>query len=234
MPEITPAEEEIAYFQQIGTALAVWANIEWRLMDACLRCIPNDEQGQLTRNAFKMGFVNIQGARNKIMFAFAMVRRVLATANPSVIPEWDDLKDKVLGESTKRNHLAHYQSRPFPRASEGRRWALCPWSQPKGTDPDKPPPESYCLLDLVVMEKSFLATTAKLANFLARVCSEKAPFEESEELPGDPPDLRHIARLIHEALGHPQQSARQKRMAEDARNAAASMATPIPGTKKKE
>jgi hypothetical protein len=115
MPEITPQEEEIAYFQSIGATLAVWSNLEGRLMDACMRCVSSDESGQLTRNALKMGFVNIQGARSKIMFAGAMVRRVLAAANANAIDEWDKLQEKLLSESIKRNHLAHYQSRPFPR-----------------------------------------------------------------------------------------------------------------------
>lgn len=227
MPEITPAEEEIAYFHQLGLALSVWSNIEGQLLEAVLRCVPSSSEAELTRNSLAMGFVSMQGARNKILFAGAMVRRVLESANPAAVGEWNDIQEKLFAESGKRNDLAHYQSRPFPRNDvEGRRWALCPWHHPKGINKDKPPPDSYCLLDLVTMEYSFMATSARLANFLARICSQREPFPKSYEQPADLPDLRQIARQIHAELGHPQKSSRERRIEESARNAAASWETP--------
>jgi len=226
MPEITVAEEEIAYFHAIGLALTAWSNLESRLMDAVLRCVPSSEEAELTRNSLAMGFVSMQGARNKILFAGAMLRRTLQTANPRAIGEWDELQQKLQSEAGKRNHLAHFKTARFPDNTEGRRWALCPWHRPKKSSSSKPPPESYCLLDLVSMQYSFMATDARLANFLARICLEQEPFLKSDEQPERLPELRQIARQIHAELGHPQKSSREKRLEESALNAAASLEVP--------
>src|ERR1700675_1475511 len=138
MPDITQREEEIAFYFQFGCALADWTNIEAQLLDATLRCIASKEE--LSRAAIALGFGNIQGFRNKLFFTGATVERVLATANPAVILGWTTILEKLSRERTKRNHMAHYLVSTFPKESEGRRIALCPWSKPKNADVFKPPP----------------------------------------------------------------------------------------------
>jgi hypothetical protein len=221
MEQITIEEERIAYYYQLGLALSAWTRLEAWLLGTILRCVPIAAETELTRNSLAMGFVSIQGARNKILFAGAMVRRTLA--GHALAEEWEALQEKLLAESGKRNDLAHYQTQEFPNNTEGRRFALCPWSYPKGHDTTKPAPGSHCLKDIVVMRYSFETLNVKLANFLARACNQPAPFPISDEQPSNPPDLRQIANQIHAELGHPRKSSREKRLEEDVKNASASL-----------
>jgi hypothetical protein len=164
--------------------LAAWADIEARLLDAVLRCFSTDENGMFSRRAVAMGFVSLQGFKNKLLFAGATLQRALS-GSPHA-DDWAKLREKLSTESVRRNHLAHFQTLPFPTNTDGRRIALCPWSSPKGGDKTKPPSGSYCLLDLAVTRQGFVAADCRLANFVARICNASAPFAESDEQPDAP------------------------------------------------
>ena len=75
---MTLAEEEIAFHSELGRALAAWADIEARLLDAVLRCFSTDENGMFARRAVAMGFVSLQGFKNKLLFTGATFQRALS------------------------------------------------------------------------------------------------------------------------------------------------------------
>jgi len=213
---MTPVEEEIAYFYELGRTLRQWSEIEGLLLSLARACAVEE----LTKNAIGMGFTSIQGFRNKLLFVGAAVTRLLPAKHKD---DWEKVQAKLFTESGKRNDLAHFRTLEFPQSSKGRRWALSPWQTRIGSDNTKPPEGSYCVLDLVIMRHSFAASNVKLANFIARICAQPAPFPESDEQPEDPPTIEQIRRRIHAELGHPQKSSREKRQEESALNAAASL-----------
>ena len=158
--------------------------------------------------------------RNKLLFVGAALTRMLPGPMKD---EWALIQGDLSSASYVRNHFAHYQTRQFPNNEEGRRLALCPWHGPKRRNKTKPPPDSYCLRELLKARFEFIALDVKVANFVARGCGETEPFPKSDEQPADLPTIEQIKRQIHEALGHPQLSSREKRLQESALNAAASL-----------
>jgi len=216
---MTPADEGVAYFYALGRALAAWSRLEAKLFKAAVACFHEENHPSLA-----VGFVKIQGFRNKLSFADGTITR--AFHGTEFVEEWTAIFDKVRSASYKRNDLAHFQSGEFPLNEEGRRWALCPWITRKGRDKTKPPDNSYCVRDLVILELEFNALTVQIANFAARARGQKEPFPKSDEQPDNPPTIQQIARLIHAELGHPQKSSREKRLEDDEKNAAASLLAP--------
>ena len=213
---MTPAEEHVIFYRELGLAMAQWSQVERALYLLASLCFsPND------RHIFGMGFVGIEGFRSKLQFTDKAVTRTIA--GRKIAAEWPDLFERVSTQSGMRNKLAHNQIRQFLSANEGRRWAVSPWYAPKGTDKTKPAPGSLCVIEIIKVRLEFAALTIALRNFAARACKLQEPFPKSDERPPDPPTIHQITRQIHEELGHPQKSSREKRLEESALNAAASL-----------
>ncbi len=140
--------------------------------------------------------------------------------------------ERLRNQGAMRNRLVHYQTKFFLKNEEGRRIALCPWAAPKNRDREKPPPNALLISDIVKARLEFAALVAVLGNFSFRVAGlPVAPFPKSDEQASSPPTAHQLVRRIHEALGHPQKSSKEKRREEEAKNAAASLKIEIPEVK---
>lgn len=213
---MTPAEERIAFYRELGVALAQWAQVERSLYLVVSLRFP-----QSHRHLLGIGFVAIEGFRSKLLFADRAITRALIGGKYA--DDWPPLMDRLATQSGLRNKLAHNQAIDFPQSPAGRRLALCPWIAPKGIDKSRPPPKSLCIRDIIKVRMEFENLTLDLRNFAARVDEQPEPFPKSAGRPMHPPTIRQIARQIHEELGHPRKSLREKRREESERNAAASL-----------
>ena len=215
-------EEEFAFGQAVMYAFASWANVEASMYLVASYCFPKSH-----RHILGMGFTGIEGFRSKKQFTDrAVTRKYVGTRH---IKDWEKLCDELGTQSEIRNKLAHNKTRVFPTNTEGRRWAICPWTMPKGTNKTKPPPKSYCLIDIFKFSNEFYALHVRLNNFAARIARKKAPFLKVDERPLHPPTIRQIANQIHARLGHPQLSSRERQRLENERDVAASLKIPIGG-----
>jgi hypothetical protein len=219
-----PFEEERALFlHELGITLAVWATAEASLFRLVLECFPEE-----ARPATAMGYANVIGLNAKLQFADGAMRRRHA-GHLEIKENWGLLLDDIKRESGKRNNLAHWQTIPYPASQiEGRRMALVPWKGKKGQPEDRPPEEAICLMEVVTYRTSFMALAIRLENFRHRILGQQETFPKSAEQVGNPPTIRSLRLRIHEALGHPHESSREKRRKVDEANAAASYDIPLP------
>ena len=163
-----------------------------------------------------------------MLFAEHAVTRTLARHRPALVAEWETLVERLSSQSARRNKLAHHNVLVYPNSAEGRRIALCAWILPKNRDRTKPPDDAMCIMEIVRARLEFRALVIAIENFVARAAGQPEPHSRDDERPPDPPTIRQTSDLIHEALGHPRKSSRQKRREEDERNAAESLKVPLP------
>jgi hypothetical protein len=90
------------------------------------------------------------------------------------------------------------------------------------------------LKDIIRIKREFDDLRIDLWNLYLRLGGSQAQISRSAQRPEDLPTLEQIAAQIHEALGHPQQSARERRRMEDEKNAEASLLADVPTPQKRD
>lgn len=196
---MTPQEEQISFYMEIGYALTQWAHVEDYVRAVVAGAIVDD----LNRKAVNVGFLSIDGFRTKMDFAEALVDRMLASKKPEQRDPWIKLVDRIRRASTQRNKLAHWRVIYYKSGRAGRRLALEAWVLTKGVikkNKDRPKDGALCVRDIVKLRCEFFSIACALANFLARLAGKIEPFPESDERPGNPPTIAMLKRRIHEGF----------------------------------
>jgi hypothetical protein len=215
-------EEHVAFYYELGVTISQWAMVEVALLWCVTACLKHESE----HKAVALGFMSIENFRSKLDFAEAQVGRTLVGTNK--YREWVALVDKVRRASTKRNKLVHRQVQIFTENKAGRRWLLVPTIFRKTKKSKSGEPEdSIGVMNIIHYRYDFASCYVALASFSASLRGQRATFPISLEPPKGPQSIRNVARRIHEVLGHPQKSSRQKRREQDAANAAASLQTPL-------
>ena len=202
---MSPTEEQVAFYMQLGCALTQWAHVE----DAIRRVLAGAFEDDLNRKAINVGFFSIDGFRAKMDFAEAVVERMLATRKPEQREPWTALVDRTRRASYQRNRLAHWRVMVYADGRAGRRYALESWIYTKDDlrrYKGRPKPGALCLRDVVKLRHEFFALTCALANFLARLGDKPAPFPESAERLENPPTIAKLKRQIHEGFSFQKQA----------------------------
>jgi hypothetical protein len=159
------------------------------------------------------------------LFADAAIDR--ARSGRPEFETWQHLSKRLRNQSAMRNKLVHRRVVEFPLAPAGRRVALCPWVFPKQWNKARPRSGDLCLMDVAKTRLEFSSLADALENFRERLCGRQEPHPQSPGQSGNPPTFLQLMRQIHEELGHPQLSSRERRAATSAANAAASC-QPLP------
>jgi hypothetical protein len=218
---MNPSEESVCFHFEHSVAITQWAHVERELFNAVARCFDKEEYPQLA-----LGFVSIENFRSKLSFSDRVIQRTFVGTKH--IDDWLRIHDRLAACATNRNHLAHYRLHTYLNGESGRRVALIPWIvAKKDLKILKPPPGSICIRDLVKFRFEFCALFITLSNFGARLAGEKEQFPKSSEQPMRPMTIRQLTSHIHELLGHPQKSSREKRRDQEEKNAAASLLSPL-------
>jgi hypothetical protein len=192
--ELTPREEEVLFFMDIGMSLTMWSSVEIALWAVVRGGLPHDS---VTSKAVAVGFFSLEGARAKRVFAEATVNRMIA-GHP-LRPQWIKLVDRVRQAADKRNVLAHWQVQVYEHARPGRRYALEHPIQPKKKPKTKVPlprPGAYCLRDIVKIRLEFFSLQHALDNFLSRLSGVKEQYPASAEQPENPPQIGQLRRHL--------------------------------------
>lgn len=221
---MTPSEEHIAFYHELGLAIEQWSVVERSLYAVLASCVRES-----SHHDFAIGFFSIENFRSKLAFADAIIKDALDEDAPQHLGAWKKLAGRLEGVAPRRNRLAHGRLKVFTEAPEGRRYALLPWLLPKGNRRvAQPPAEAICVRNIIRARYEFFAISISLRNFAARVEGRKETYAKASEQPKKAPTIPDIAAQIHAILGHPPQSSRAKRRAKEAADAAASLLVPLP------
>ena len=201
---MTPNEELVAFYYELGMAITHWANVEIELCITVQSCFTENYHPSLG-----VGFFAIENFRSKLEFSDEVVRRRLGED----VEGWADTIAEVRKASFARNKLVHRSVRAYLSNTAGRRYALIPWiiKKPR-TDKErlKPPPGSLCVRDIIQMRYQFVSAFASLRTFRTRALGRpEQPLKYPEQLQS-PPTIPQIRRRIHEVLGHPLKPSRKK------------------------
>lgn len=218
---MTPAEESICFYYELGLAMTQWSHVE---NDLCTLALSFCHDGD--RNAMALGFFSIENFRSKLAFTNAIVEKKLSEQSSAHAQEWDGLRKRVSDVSANRNRLAHRTVRIYPQNGEARRYALIPWIRMKpktNKERNKPPPGSLFVRDINRIRLEFFALVCTLSNFRDRVHGRTVTFPKATEIPKDPMTNTEIVNFVRVAFGNPKLSAKEKRKLVDAENAKASL-----------
>ncbi len=205
---MSPAEESVAFYHEIGLAITQWAHVEMALARVTAYHF-EPKHGGLSID----GFFSIENFRAKLSFANSILETSITDG--AQIVEWGKLHSRLEKSSKSRNELAHQRAIVYPDSKPGRRYALVPWfvEDPKmksKSGKQIPPPGSLCIRDINGVRLNFLALANALTNFEYRLDGLQGPFRESSEQAGGPLEIDDLRRRIHEVLGHPLKPSRKK------------------------
>lgn len=206
-------EEYIAFYKELGVAVAQWATVENSLAQLVCLCLTDRDADKWM---LYQGFYSIENFRSKLLFAETMILEKFRTSKG--IAEWEALRKRLQQASAGRNKLVHRIVVDIPIGGKpGRRFALIPAPKPD-LDPKKrpytntctPPPGSLCLRDINALTHEFRACFVHLVNFAARVRGLEEPLPISLERARNPSTIQYLNTQIHEALGHRAKPSRRK------------------------
>ena len=208
--EMTFLEEELAFYEAMGRAIAAWSRVEMALAGIAASSVRKPD-----RDAIGVGFFSIDVFRSKLQFTGNIISHKFETRRPKLFGDWTAVAKRLSGLSTKRNQIAHRPVAAYPSSKLGRRLALVPWLVPtneKSYERDAPVSGDLCLRDLIQIETEFFAVRITLENFRYRMHGRKGPNPKSLEQPTHPlPSIRKIADHLHARLGYQRLSLREKR-----------------------
>lgn len=203
--EMTIAEEELAFFFYVGSAITEWALVENTLRSVVLACFENRGEEDLTHRALSVGFLSIETFRARMDFAEGLVLRKF----PQHGEAWTVLVKRTRRASAERNKLAHWVTHKYPDSNPGRRLMLVPWVFQKKKRRSKkplPPDGSQGLRDIVKMQLEFIALAHALHNFCFRVQGQPEQHSKDREQPARPPLIAALRVQILERLARQLQS----------------------------
>jgi hypothetical protein len=203
---LTPNEEQLAFYHQIGMAVTQWASVEFALYEIMTACFGDKEQINLN-----VTFFSIENFRSKLQLIDNLIS-VKYKTTPHYA-EWLKILTRIEAASKGRNTLVHYWVLIYLMESPGRRWCLVPrlpnLRKPPPKRQQKMPAGALSVRDVSLLAQRFGMLSIELSNFaqVLRGRPERLPISpESEPRPMTLPELR---RLIRALSGHPQQSSRK-------------------------
>ena len=200
---MTPNDEQLAFYFEIGLAITQWSHVERSLCVIACECFDASNRISVT-----LGFFSIDSFRSKLKFSDAVFRQKFgASVHAS---DWQDLYDRLATTSEGRNRLAHYATGIIDFASRpGRRYSLVPWLSKQKTKKFKRPQKNVGALyvrDIIKQRYEFYALFASLENFHDRLRGRPEQLPKSSESAARPPNIPQIRAQMRALAGQPQQS----------------------------
>jgi hypothetical protein len=187
---VTPAEEQLAFYFEIGNAITQWAHVEHSLGWVFATCFSDNDF-----SAAGMVFFAIENFRSKL----AAVDHAMRAAHGTTphYAEWEGVQDRLRATSAKRNALAHYPSLIYATGRPGLRYALIPRiSRSKAKIPPKVPAGRLFVRDIVAIRYEFFALNITLQNLHSRLRGQSEEFPKANETPKPPPTIAKIRKWV--------------------------------------
>jgi hypothetical protein len=173
---MTPSEECLVFYFEIGLTLTQWAQLERSLLEVAGSCMNKRDY-----NALGHGFFSIENFRSKLAFVGQLVENKVKPDSARAA-EWARLSARITAASIKRNKLAHYRVTASIEPV-GKRYALSPWiDRSKLKVRSKkyhPPPGALFATDVAELRWDIFALTMSLENFAAKLARRRIPFPAS-------------------------------------------------------
>jgi hypothetical protein len=202
---MTPVEEHILFYHELGMAISQWAQVEMALRDVVVNTMPRADRRKLS-----VGFYSIENFRSKLQFCDNLL--VEAFDGTAHLADWPKLQDRLSKSATKRNKIAHRTVVTYASGSPGRRYALVEWlteqfsarsRKQRFLTAGKPPQGALCLLDVIHIRYEFFSLLTDLSNFAAKLAGTALPFDQATFPVSKPPTLaeyrRQMRGLLHAA-----------------------------------
>ena len=196
---MTPAEEYLAFYSELGLTLSQWANVEHSLSDLVVAAV-----GSREKKTVLVGFFSIENFRSKLQFANNL--SMSACSETGHLAKWQRLKTKAERLASRRNAVAHRTVVVFSSGVSGRRYALVEWlefrqsisAEKPRVSSTKPPSGSLCLRDLIQIRYDFFELTVALRNLADEMQGRSPDFMAT---PKTPPSVAEVRRLLHTIIG---------------------------------
>lgn len=193
---MTPYEEMIAFYFELGRAISAWADVERALFQIYISCFTkhNYDPAGLT-------FFSIENFRSKMKAVDTTFRTKFDGTHH--VADWDSIYKRLERHSSFRNHLVHYHTRSYDHAKPGRRMALIPTlsKAPRFRQKvPKPPDGSMFLRDIVTSRYQFTALAHGLELLFYRAKKWKTQLPTSLAQADDAPTMAQLTRQISTML----------------------------------
>ena len=200
---MTPTEEHLAFFHELGLTITQWAMVETNLRRLASTCFSQQDRKNLS-----IGFLSVENFRSKLKFTNNLLEAKFKDS--SEFPEWKKIYEKLERVSKRRNELAHRSVVLYLNGQAGRRYALIDdlseqknlaKVSPAPEIKTKPPTGAICLVNLVETRLEFVALSIRLQNFHSRLIGEEPFFPEEMEYPSKTPTVSDIRKQLKQILG---------------------------------
>ena len=192
---MTPNEEQLCFYFQIGSAITQWAHIEFGLFDVVSAAFEDPKESPLAS-----AFYSVENFRSKLQLVEQVVALKFRTT-----PHFDDwiiLHGKLESAAKARNKLAHYWVLIYPNDKPGLRMTLMPQlgnvrKTPPKKKPKKPPGALH-VKDIAQLSRRFSLLSNALHNYASRLRGQERipPLPEQEPRPLTLRELRHLIRAV--------------------------------------
>jgi hypothetical protein len=199
---MSPDEEHVSFYYEIGLAVTFWALVERAVLKVAQACTAPHQAP-----AILQAFYAIENFRSKLAFTDALVQS--KTSNKNLLKQWGELNAACKQAAAKRNILAHRHAVPFRHQKNprpGRIHSLVDWAELAAWDgipTGKPPPGSLFVRDISRFSQEFVALTDRILVFEHALRGKPRPTLELYELPPRPPTTRDLKNRIRARLGLP-------------------------------
>ena len=193
--DMTPFEESILFYYEIGVAITQWAHVEMALQWLMQSCFHDDD-----RKMTGLTYFSIENFRSKVQVVDVVMRNKYEGTD--YLTEWATVLERIPAIAKGRNKLAHRLVIIFHENQPGKRYALVPWiykpnkKKSSPSRPTPPPPGSLFIQDVVELRQQFSAVRAGLENLFFRILGRPELILKSHEQPAGRPTTRQLARLL--------------------------------------
>lgn len=206
---ITPRQEQLAFYYELGLAITQWASVEWQLYKTTARIFTLTDDAEKHREFYKAYF-SIENFRAKLKFSDTIISS--AAQGRPFAEAWAKLEARIAGLAKIRNKLAHHSVMHYMNNPPGRNVALL--SREAVVTPirrgQKHQPGAIFVRDIVRYQNEFSALRVSLEHFSCRVHGWKLPQAESSEQPRNPQTIQQIVSHCRGAFEHPQKPSPRK------------------------
>ncbi|MES2412446.1 MAG: hypothetical protein V4614_01500 [Pseudomonadota bacterium] len=206
---MSPTEEMVAFYFELGLAITQWANVELTLFEVASACMSKRD-----RKLLALGYFNLESFRGKLDFVDGVVEGKIKTKNPRIYTEWRTLYDKTSQLSVTRNKLAHNSVMGFLNGSAGRHIGIVPWitkDNPKikkKAAPGVAPSDALCVRDIISFRFEGFHTRMRIENLAHKIARKPVPFSRLAPQPNSPPPIHEISAQMRAMIQPQRQSSR--------------------------
>jgi hypothetical protein len=198
---MTPNQENLAFFRELGGAIQQWQQVELALYEVVKACCDEDPR-DIYHN-----FYSHRSFEARMNYADSLILPKLTDTPFS--EDWQSLRKRIRNDAQQRNKIAHYLVLISPDKRPTRRFGLWPpqAKAPKadGITPEVLPASGVLgVKELWLRARRFSGGTILLRNFASRVQGQENRCFPNPQTPSQAPTLAQLVKEIQDLACGPQ------------------------------